>query len=621
MPSERLQRLLDPARQLQLALAHSRLGDWTWDAETDVVEFSPRGMEIFGLDPGQEVTWESLRTRLHPDDRERARLAVEASIATASDYDIEYRVAARQEFRWVSAKGRAVYDADGAVLGMIGVVQDISDRKRTEERLRESEERFRVMADDAPVMIWVTESDGTCTYLNRPWCEFTGMSAQEGYGLGWLSAVHPDDREAAEGAFLAANERREPFRAEYRLRRHDGAWRWALDAAVPRFGAGGTFLGYIGSVLDISERKEHEDALRAGEELFRTLVHAIPQLVWTCTPDGRCDFVSRQWLDYSGADLDQLLGYGWLSFIHPDDQKSTIEAWEAAVANHGVYDVEGRIRGANGLYRWFRTRAVCLRDERGQVTRWIGTNTDVHDLKHSESELRKANEDLSQFAYSASHDLQEPLRNLTIFSQLFKRRRGGELSQKALDLVDVIESSGHRMSNLVHDLLVYTQAGAGEAPAATALDANQALDDVLRSLHSAIDAEGAVITSEPLPALAVHPAHLQLIFINLLSNALKYRRPELPPEIHISAKRSGLHWVITVADNGIGIGGEYHHRVFGLFKRLHGRKYPGTGLGLAICKKIVERYGGRIWVESEAGSGARFHFRLPGSEESQEKKG
>ena len=235
-------------------------------------------------------------------------------------------------------------------------------------------------------------------------------------------------------------------------------------------------------------------------------------------------------------------------------------------------------------------------------------------LGRANAELRRVNEDLNQFAYSASHDLQEPLRNISIFGQLLKQRFGPTADEEINEFVGFMIEGASRMETLLRDLLAYTQiASSASAPKST--DANMALRDALKSLKAAIAESGAEIVADELPVLPVDGIHLHQLFQNLIGNALKYRDPARPPRVRVAVTRRDSCWQFVVEDNGIGIAPDYHQRVFGLFKRLHSAdKYSGTGIGLAIAQKIVQRYGGQIWVESELGKGAAFFFTLPAGE-------
>jgi PAS domain S-box-containing protein len=249
---------------------------------------------------------------------------------------------------------------------------------------------FRSMADDAPVMIWVTQPSGYCVYLNRRWYEFTGQTESEALGFGWLETTHPEDRDHAERAFVEANGAQAPFRIEYRLRRADGQYRWAIDSAKPRFGPDGEFLGYIGSVIDINERREQEERLRHSERRFRSAVDAVAGVLWTNDSSGRMVGEQPGWARLTGQSFDAYQGYGWTEAVHPDDVQSTIDAWNAAVADKRLFEFEHRVRRADGSWGFYAVRAVPAIDETDTVREWVGVHTDITTEREAEASLRAA---------------------------------------------------------------------------------------------------------------------------------------------------------------------------------------------------------------------------------------
>jgi light-regulated signal transduction histidine kinase (bacteriophytochrome) len=261
---------------------------------------------------------------------------------------------------------------------------------------------------------------------------------------------------------------------------------------------------------------------------------------------------------------------------------------------------------------------TALRDERGQLRGFGKIMRDITERKKAEealmktmAELRRSNDELGQFAYVASHDLQEPLRMVASYSQLLAKRYKGRLDSDADEFIGYAVDGCNRMQGLIQDLLSYSRAGAsGET--LRKISSENALASALKNLRSIIEDNGAVVTHDPLPAMVTNEAQLVQVFQNLVGNALKYRSVE-PPQVHVSAmKNGGNEWIFSVRDNGLGIEPRYFERIFVLFQRLHGQtEFEGTGIGLAVCKKIVDRLGGRIWVESEPQKGSTFYFALP----------
>ena len=232
-------------------------------------------------------------------------------------------------------------------------------------------------------------------------------------------------------------------------------------------------------------------------------------------------------------------------------------------------------------------------------------------MRERTAELARSNAELEQYAYVASHDLQEPLRNVSTMAGLFVKRYRGQMGDDAEELLGYIETSVRRMHNLINDLLTYSRAMGDEHHLKTPVNLEDTLLQVIDAYESELQASGTVVTHDVLPTLPVEATQLGQVFQNLLSNAIKYRNPEEPPRIHFGVRHTAPEWTFSVADNGLGIHPDYHERIFGLFKRLHGTHVPGTGIGLAICKRIIERHHGRIWVESSAGAGSTFLFTLP----------
>jgi PAS domain S-box-containing protein len=364
--------------------------------------------------------------------------------------------------------------------------------------------------------------------------------------------------------------------------------------------------------------ERYDSALRASERQFRQLAESIPQLVWMTDAYGGVIYLNRRCCEQLGLMGHAQLGGGWRERIHPEDRQRYLTNWRQALETGEDYQIECRYRLSDNGYRWFLERAIPVRDDHGNIKWWFGTSTDIHQQKQSQEDLERANriltrsnEMLEQFAYIASHDLQEPLRTMSNFVELLGERYRGRLDETADQYIQFVSQAAGRARAMIEDLLKFSRAGRCDAQLAP-LDIQHIIDEVLISLQTRIEETGASVNYGSLPTVRADRMQISQLFQNLIENALKYRKKEVPPEIRIWAERQGQEWVIAIQDNGIGIDPRHTDQIFRLFNRLHRADYPGTGIGLSICQKIVDRHGGRIWAEGAIGRGSTFYFTLPG---------
>jgi PAS domain S-box-containing protein len=300
----------------------------------------------------------------------------------------------------------------GEDLVFSGFIRDITNRNRAEAALRESEQRFRTTANAAPVLIWMSGKDKRCTWFNQRWLDFVGRDMEQEIGDGWCDNLHPADFDRTLDTYHAAFDARRAYEMEYRLQRDDGVWRWLLERGCPHLGPNGEFVGFIGTCIDITEHRETVEQLRENRARFKTLAESLPQMIWTCLRDGYCDYLSRQWLDYTGRSESQQIGTGWLEQVHPDDRVKVDAEWARVVGSGDTYDISFRIRRFDGVYRWFKTRAVPLRDPAGRILKWFGSNTDIEDFVVAERKLKVQLErmqllDRTTHAIGAHHELRK----------------------------------------------------------------------------------------------------------------------------------------------------------------------------------------------------------------------
>lgn len=302
---------------------------------------------------------------------------------------------------WANVTVSLARKGDGSPDYFISIHEDISARKRAEEALRASELRFRTMISALPALTFEADVLGNSTFASEQWCAYTGMTPEQTAGVGFVGAIHPDDVAATTARWRAATQTGQPFESQHRIRAANGDYRWFLSRALPGRDADGRIVRWAGSLADVDDLVQTEQALRESESRFRQLAESLPQLVWTFRPDGPCDYLSRQWIDYTGIAAAAQLGFGWLEQLHPDDREPTVAAWSHALTHDVPFDVEFRIRRHDGVYRWFKTRGVALRDSGGQVVKWFGSSTDIDDQKQAEEALRQSKEQLSGIVSSA----------------------------------------------------------------------------------------------------------------------------------------------------------------------------------------------------------------------------
>jgi PAS domain S-box-containing protein len=261
-----------------------------------------------------------------------------------------------------------------------------------QEEQEQTEQRWRSLTEALPQLVWSAAPDGACDYFSTQWTEHTGVAEAELLGWHWLRTLHPEDRERTRNFWLESVAGRHPYDVEYRVRRRDGEYRWFKTRGVPIKDTSGHVVKWFGTCTDITDLRRAEEALRESEERWRNLTEGLPQLVWSATPDGACDYFSTQWTQHTGVPERDLLGWRWLTVLHPDDREPTRRLWTDSVVGRGPYDVEYRVRRSDGVYRWFKTRGTPIRDSAGRIVKWFGTCTDISDLRQTEQALRESEE-------------------------------------------------------------------------------------------------------------------------------------------------------------------------------------------------------------------------------------
>ncbi len=493
-----------------------------------------------------------------------------------------------------------------------GVAIDITARIQAEEVIRESEERFRTMADNTPACIYTTQPDGYCTFLSSAWTTLTGKSIEAGLGFGWGDAVHPDDLELTKGVFAA--DPPATFRIEFRLAARGGGHHWVIGTGAPRHGKDGVFRGYVGSVLDVDKEKRTEDALRNSVQLYRAIGESIDYGVWVCDPSGRNVYASQSFLNLVGLTQEECSDFGWSRALHPDDVERTRLFWQETVRSGASWDIEHRFRGVDGQWHPVLARGVPVKNERGETTAWAGINLDISRLKQVEDELREVDRRKDEFLATLAHELRNPLAPIRNSLHVLRLERD---SAQSAHVHEMIDRQVNHLIRLVDDLLEVARITSGKIELRRErIELAEVVRAALETSRPAIErADHRLEVAVPAQGLTVDGDGVRLAQVvgNLLNNAAKYT--EERGTIWLSARREGRSVVFSVRDTGVGIPPAMLPRVFDLFTQVDrtlGRSQGGLGIGLALVKRLVEMHGGRVEAQSGGrGQGSEFTIRLP----------
>ncbi|TGE24206.1 PAS domain S-box protein [Hymenobacter aquaticus] len=519
---------------------------------------------------------------------------------------------------------QALRDEQGAVAGVLTFAVDSTERVRARRsagalaaEVSRRDMRLRRMTEALPAVSFICAADGTLEYLSPQWYHYTGQKSELTGRDIFTALVHPDDQPALRQALREVFSQGRPWDFEYRLRRHDGQYRWQLSRGVAEFDAEGQALRWYGTMVDNHEQKELQNELRRSEEKFRFMADSTPAIIWTGTPEGAIDYCNRPFLDYTGLRPADSMGPGWLQAVHPDDVATTAAHWQRSVSTGHEYEVQHRLRRHDGHYHWQLVRALPLRDAEGRILKWYGSSIDVQNQREMQQQLQARNEqlartntDLDNFVYTASHDLRQPIDNMAgIFEEL--TRTAYFRDPEAIKLITMFERALQQIHQTIHDLsdVVQLQRRHALVPAEAV-----ALEPLTREVIGSMQEQGNEVGARfeldfrAVPTVHFVRANLQSILYNLLSNSLKYAAPGRPPRVRIFTSLLDGVPVLTVADNGQGIDLERHGtELFQLFRRFH-EDVEGSGMGLYLVNRMVQLNGAWLEVDSTVGVGSTFRI-------------
>ncbi|HTP42110.1 MAG TPA: PAS domain S-box protein [Nitrospiria bacterium] len=489
--------------------------------------------------------------------------------------------------------------------------------------LRESDQRFRIMADTAPVMIWVAGLDKRCTYFNKVWLEFTGRPLEKELGNGWAEGVHSEDYERCLEIYATAFDARREFKMEYRLRRADGEYRWILDHGTPRYLPNGSFVGYIGSCVDITDRREAEEALREGRAFLRQVIDIDPNFIFAKDHDGRFILANQAVADAYGTTVENLIGKTDADFNRDAEEVEFFRRkdLEAMKTLREQFIPEERITDANGKVRWLQTIKRPIIGKDGTAHLLLGSATDITARKQAELDAARQRNELAhlsrvamlgELSGSLAHELNQPLAAILSNAQAAQRflaREDADLDEVREILKDIV-AEDKRAGEVIHRLRLLLKKGEVQRQP---LDVNELAYEVLLLIRSDLVNYGVTVSTgfEPeLPTVQGDRVQIQQVLLNLIMNACSAMADDEPADrrlvLRTERAEGGVH--IAVSDNGRGIPQQNLDRIFEPFFTT---RAEGMGLGLTVCRTIVTAHGGTLRALNNPDRGASMHVILP----------
>ncbi|MBE9584339.1 PAS domain S-box protein [Mucilaginibacter sp. JRF] len=513
----------------------------------------------------------------------------------------------------VEGKTILVYDPiTGQPAGRASIVRDLRQEIADKQALLESQHLLYNITSASPTVLWMTDKDGNTTYVNQTWIDWTGQSYEEALAGGWLNFIYEDDREQAVKDFTEGLSNRSAYVSNFRLKRKDGAVIWCVAKGNPQHYADGSFAGIVGSCTDITEKTLIDQKLQqTNSELteqmnqFSFVTDFMPVQLWTTDLSGEVDYVNHGMVDYFGVKAEDILGSNLQKFVHPDDMPVINHTWQRSLDTGKPFQVEFRIRNAEGVYKWHLSRALPFYSE-GNMVKWFGTNTDIDQHK----QLQRQKDD---FLGIASHELKTPVTSIKAYAQVLGAMLTKEGEHSKAAMVTRMDSQINRLTNLIGDLLDVTKINSGRLQFnKTWFSLDDLVKEVMDDLQHTTMKHTLVENFSHTGNIYSDRDRLSQVIVNLISNAIKYSPAE--GEVIVRTHRENNTVTVSVEDFGIGIANDKQNKVFEQFYRVSGNKqhtFPGLGLGLYISSEIIKREGGKMWVNSVEGKGSTFHFSLP----------
>jgi PAS domain S-box-containing protein len=602
------QKLQESEVRLRLATEGTRLATWDLNLETKEIIYSSRLAEIFGHEATKVFSHADMREQIIPEDREAiVEKAFDDAMMTGTYYYEARILKPDNNISWIRTQGKVIFSDSGMPLRMIGTMIDITEERNSITVLEDSKLRMNIAIEAAELGTWELDLDTRQAVYSKRYLEIFGFGEfEKPVHSELLKRIHPEDMKVRDEAVLQAY--KTGF-LDVEMRLVTGKIniiRWIKVKGKVFYNADKEPMKMMGTVADVTSQKLYENNLRDSEEKFRLLADSMPQHIWTGDTVGVLNYFNKSVYDFSGLSPEQLDSGGWLQIIHPDDREENIKKWMEAVTSGEPFLFEHRFRRYDGEYRWQLSRAIPQKDSRGKIQMWVGTSTDIDEIKRHEQQK-------DDFIKMASHELKTPITTVKGYVQLLLKTHGAGSDTFLSGSLMTIDRQILKLTKLITDLLDVTKIETGSLQLSKEVFAvSEVINETALDTDAAHTSHSVMLNLHDDPTIFADKDRISQVLSNLFTNAIKYS-PKAD-KIIVDVKQRGNEVIISVKDFGIGIAPEDHGKIFDRFFRAAGKDektFPGFGIGLFIVNEILSLHNGKIWVESEKDNGAVFYFSLP----------
>ncbi len=587
----------------------ARVGGWEVDLVNNTLNWSPVTKEIHEVSPDYIPDLEKgINFYKEGESRDKITQAVNKAINEGSGFDIKLQIiTAKGNERWVRSIGQTEM-IKGKCVRIFGTFQDIHEQQLKDLRLIENEASLREAQAIAKLGSWEWYPDSNKTIWSDQF--FKILDLEPGKKIGHLEEmfqyIHPDDVERVQATSAKAVEQKKAIPIEYRIITKKGNLKYVRGEGSQVLDDSGNLIKLFGTLQDITTQTLLQSQL---DKFFNNSL----ELMCIANTEGYLIQLNPKWSSVLGYTEDELKSTPFIEFVHPEDREATLKEATRLTEGKATVSFINRYRAKSGNYVWLEWSAAADTDSNllyataRNITESVNAN---RALKRYATQMEGKNKELEQFAYIASHDLQEPLRTIISFTDFLSNEYKSKIDEQGVKVMDFISDAGNRMHRLIKGLLDYSRLGHNSE--LKKINCNELLKSIESDLSLVIQEKEATLKIKKLPTIQGYEVELRLLFQNLISNAIKFTKPDTPAIVDIQASKKSDHWEFSVKDNGIGIAEEHQKKVFLIFQRLNSREdYEGTGIGLANCRKIVDLHQGKIWVTSKPDHGTTFFFSIP----------